>query len=639
MATFASIQFSSLFGRHLFGRHRRWLVICLGVLSTIAVIAFGSCSAFQSSALASPPNILIDQFGYRPGDQKVAVIQQANATEEDDPNLYQHLNDTFQVIDVEAPDAPVYTASAEIWADGKIHDQSGDRVAWFDFSTVQTPGNYAIQNTRTGETSAQFAIAPDVYQNVLKTATRMYYYQRSGFEKAPPYADPRWTDRAAFLGPGQDPEARFVDDKDNAALARDMRGGWFDAGDTNKYVTFAAQPLHLLLSAYSQNPDRWPDDFNIPESNNGIPDLLDEVRYELDWFQRMQDDDGGVFIKLGTLDHNAASTPGRDRRPRFYGPKCSSSTIDLASTFAHAAVVFRDFPELQSVAATLEQRSLQAWDWFNRHPIQTECDSQEIKAGDADRDPAVQMGGAILAAVYLSQLRDDPQFHTYIRDHYSETRPFDDSMGVLYASSVVDGLMTYLQSANAPADLKAQMEADFSTLFFDQLSPFFNDIVNLDPYRAYMPDGQYHWGSNAVKSNFGNINQAISAATNDTSAAQMYTNQALGYLHYLHGVNPLGIVYLTNMYDVGAEYSANEMFHAWLGDGIYKNAQTSRSGPAPGYVTGGPNNDYTGPAEGIAERPIMRAYLDRSDSELYMWEITEPSITYQAPYIRLLSRL
>ena len=182
MAIFASIQFSSLFGRHLFGSHRRWLVICLGVLSTIAVIAFSSCSAFQSSALASPPNILIDQFGYRPSDPKVAVIQQANATTEDDPNLYQHLNDTFQVIDVEAPDAPVYTASAEIWADGKIHDQSGDRVAWFDFSTVQTPGNYVIQNTRTGETSAQFAIAPDVYQNVLKTATRMYYYQRSGFQ-------------------------------------------------------------------------------------------------------------------------------------------------------------------------------------------------------------------------------------------------------------------------------------------------------------------------------------------------------------------------------------------------------------------------------------------------------------------------
>ena len=76
-----------------------------------------------------------------------------------------------------------------------------------------------------------------------------------------------------------------------------MRGGWFDAGDTNKYVTFASHPLHQLLSAYTQNPAVWTDDFNIPESNNGVPDLLDEIRFELDWFQRMQDNDGGVFYQ------------------------------------------------------------------------------------------------------------------------------------------------------------------------------------------------------------------------------------------------------------------------------------------------------------------------------------------------------
>jgi hypothetical protein len=50
-----------------------------------------------------------------------------------------------------------------------------------------------------------------------------------------------------------------------------MRGGWFDAGDTNKYVTFAEDPVHQLLHAYSQNPDVWTDNFNIPESGNAFP--------------------------------------------------------------------------------------------------------------------------------------------------------------------------------------------------------------------------------------------------------------------------------------------------------------------------------------------------------------------------------
>lgn len=608
-------------------------------LSMLFVIVFGGCGAFQSSSLPSPPNILVDQFGYRPGDAKVAIIQQANATLDDDPSLYAHLTDTFQVVSLDNLNEPIYVGKAELWEAGKIHDQSGDRAAWFDFSAVQTPGAYVIQNTRTGESSAQFAIADDVYRDVLMAATRMYYYQRSGFAKQPPYADPRWADQAAYLGPGQDTEARFVNDKENAARSRDMRGGWFDAGDTNKYVTFAAQPIHQLLNAYTQNPAVWTDDFNIPESNNGIPDILDEIRYELEWFQRMQDDDGGVFIKLGAIDFNDVSPSSQDRRPRFYAPKCSSATIDLASTFAHAAVVFRDFPELHPLASALERQSLKAWTWFNRHPIQTECDTQEVKSGDADREVLTQSGAAILAAVYLSELQDDPQFDHYVRDHFLETRPFNDALGAVYASSVIDGLNAYSQSETAPVEIKTAVRTAIAQLFSEQLPPFFEHSLTLDPYRAFMPDSQYHWGSNAVKGRLGHVNQVLSISTSDVPKSQKHIEQALGYLHYLHGVNPLGIVYLTNMYGAGAEYSANEMFHTWLGAGIYDNAQTSPSGPAPGYITGGPNKNYTGPAKGLSELPSMRAYLDRNDQELFMWEITEPSIAYQAPYIQLLSGL
>lgn len=618
-------------------RENRWILALLGSISAIAVVVFGGCGAYQYSLSNTPPLILVDQFGYRPNDAKVAVIHQPNATAEDEPERYRHLSDTFQVLSVDNPRAVVFEVAAHPWENGEIDDLSGDRVAWFDFSAVQEPGEYFIRNARTKEVSVPFAIAEDVYRDVLTTATRMYYYQRSGFEKQPPYADARWTDRPAFMGADQDTEARFVNDKDNASLARDLHGGWFDAGDTNKYVTFAAQPLHQLLTAYSHNPAVWTDDFNIPESDNSVPDLLDEIRYELEWFQRMQDDDGGVFIKVGTLDHNAASKPSRDQRPRFYAPKCSSSTVSVASTFAHASLVFADIPQLRSLADTLKGESLQAWEWFRNNPIQTECDSQEIKAGDADRTPTEQTELAVLAAVYLSELTSDSQFSDYIREHFRETRPFSDSVGVLYGSAIVDALLFYSESEMALPDLKQEITAALSQLFFDQLPPLFNDTLSRAPYRAFMPENQYHWGSNAVKSNFGNINYALHSFANGEQIAQMYLDQALGYLHYLHGVNPLGIVYLTNMYDYEAEFSANEMFHEWFGGGIYDNAKTSPSGPAPGYLTGGPNGSYTGPAEELADLPPMRAYLDKNDSDLFTWELSEPSITYQAPYLQLLS--
>ncbi len=81
--------------------------------------------------------------------------------------------------------------------------------------------------------------------------------------------------------------------------ARDLRGGWFDAGDTNKYVNNAGQTLHQLLAAYRERPEIWTDDLNIPESGNGRPDLIDEIIWELDWLKRMQQADGGVLIKVG----------------------------------------------------------------------------------------------------------------------------------------------------------------------------------------------------------------------------------------------------------------------------------------------------------------------------------------------------
>src|SRR5678815_1935566 len=107
------------------------------------------------------------------------------------------------------------------------------------------------------------------------------------------------------MGPGQDSEARSVKDRNNAKTARDLSGGWWDAGDTNKYVTFAQPVIHQLLTAYSERPKTFSDDFGIPESGNGLPDILDELKVELDWLRRMQPSDlnGGVLLKVGNVEH------------------------------------------------------------------------------------------------------------------------------------------------------------------------------------------------------------------------------------------------------------------------------------------------------------------------------------------------
>lgn len=597
-----------------------------GVAGAILIaISAASCSGGSQTPEAKESQVLVDQFGYRPEDPKVAVV----IGHPDGSQPYELKNvETDQVIDVITPVK---------WGNGAVHSQSGERAWWVDFSSIEEPGSYVLVR-EDGETrSAEFDIRADVYKDVLIAATKMFFYQRSGFAKQEPYADARWTDDAAYVGPGQDTEARFVNDKLNPASARDMRGGWFDAGDTNKYVTYALQPIHQLLTAYGQNPEIWTDDFNIPESDNGVPDLLDEIKFELDWLMRMQDADGGAFIKLGTLDYDFTSPiPSKDTRPRYYGPKCSSATIAIASMFAHAAWEMQSVPELSDYATDLKLRAESAWNWYQNNPVSEDCDTGEIKSGDADMTADTQSGTAVSAAAYLFAVTGENRYSDYVAENLSAAQPYKDGAWSRYEPWQGDALIFYSQLPSADSLLKDQILLDLEQTTVDNPEAYGNDD-DLDPFRSYMPDDQYHWGSNMIKANYGSMNYDPILLGLNIAEWFDYTDRAAGALHYLHGVNPFGMVYLTNMYEYGAENSANEMYHQWFGQGEYLNALTSKKGPAPGFLTGGPNQNYSGD-EAIAAGPPMKAYVDSAGTEIPSWEITEPAIYYQAAYIKLLSR-
>jgi hypothetical protein len=178
----------------------------------------------------------------------------------------------------------------------------------------------------------------------------------------------------------------------------------------------------------------------------------------------------------------------------------------------------------------------------------------------------------------------------------------------------------------------------------------------LDLYRAFMRTDSYHWGSNNPRASFGNTNyDLVQYRLVDAASRPSVEERAAGLLHSFHGVNPMQLVYLTNMYADGADASADEAYHTWFRDKDprWDNARTSELGPAPGYVTGGPNKDYCKdqkPDEHacakspVRQQPPEKAYFDLNTSwdppNPYdkSWEITEPAIYYQASYVRLLSK-
>lgn len=617
--------------------NRLWIGSLFAIASIFTVL-LPSDAIWQSRAdrtSKKPASIKVDQFGYRPQDRKVAVII--------DPQFGFNQGDAvnpgkiYQVVDAKTGKV-VFSGTITAWNQGKTQPNSGDRGWWFDFSGVKKSGSYYIRqrqnNPQQDLRSYTFEIANNVYQKPLQAAMRTFFYQRLGFAKKPPYADPRWQDDAAFLGANQDTEARSVLTNDHP---RDMRGGWQDAGDTNKYVTFAQPAVHQLLTAYRDNPQAFTDDFNIPESGNGIPDLIDEVKFEMDWLKRMQDRDGGVFIKLGTRDYKHAKKPSLDRRPRFYGPKCSSATISAASMYAHGAIVFSQFKPLQQYAQDLENRAIQAWKWYQANPKRNDCDNGEIKSGDADRTIEQQKQESVVAAIYLFALTGQPEYSRQVKENIYSTRPWWDRNWSCYDPDRGDALLFYSRLPNADRSTRDLIIKRLKALATGK-GHNFGFHPDRDLYQAYIADKAYHWGSNMVRANCGNQNLDVIADNIHPGHDSFYRNQALGILHYFHGVNPFSVVYLSNMYQYGAENSLNEIYHEWFGDrSDYDNALTSKYGPAPGYLPGGPNKNYNGNATPPKGQPPQKSYRDFNSIPDKSWQISEPAIYYQAAYIKLIS--
>lgn len=586
--------------------------------------------------------IHVDQFGYLPEADKVAVLSTPevgfNAGESYDfPTQLELRNATT--------DAVVFSGAPTIWNSGAVHGQSGDKGYWFDFSSYTTPGTYYLYDAENDERSAEFVISDEVYNEVFRAAGRMFYYNRCNSTKVLPYAEANWTDGMSFTNALQDANCRYINDPNNASLEKDLTGGWFDAGDYNKYVTFASAPLHNLLWAYKENPDVFGDDWDIPESGNGIPDIIDEIKWELDWMLKMNNADGTTHIKMGSQNYaeNVASPPSANTDQRFYGPTCTSASIAAAGVFAHAAKVLADFPAYSSYVTLLETRAVASWNYvlplLNSDQLEENCDDISIVAGDADRDAAEQREEAITAAIHLFDLTGTDSYHTYVVSNAGTTEPLQTNFWSGYKMPLNDALLHYTTLNNSDATLKSTILTSITTTSSNNWNDFFGFSAD-DLYRAFMPDWAYHWGSNLPKAGFGVLNTLLVNYGINTGSHADYTKKMAEQLHYFHGVNPMGLVYLSNMYDLGGDRCVNEIYHTWFANGTdYDHSLNSLYGPAPGYVSGGANANFTVTTlTPPAGQPDQKSYLDFNDNfPMNSWEISEPAIYYQAFYLRLLA--
>lgn len=608
-----------------------------------------SCGAAVAAPSATVPWLKVDQFGYLPSMQKVAVVvdPQAgfNAAEAFAPGTG---SGQYQIRRW-ADDVVVHTGTLQAWKSGATHAQSGDRGWHYDFSALTAAGSYYVWDSARQVGSGRFEIGAGAYDAVLRQAVRMFYMQRLNHAKVAPYVDARWADAAAYERAGQDRSATSRWAKGNATTARDLSGGWMDAGDTNKYVTFAQSAVLQLLDAYRMSPAVFRDDLGIPESGNGLPDLLDELKWELDFLRRMQDASGtkGLFLKVGVDNYNDVSPPSADARPRYYLPECTSATLAGAAMFGASHVVYRGFASQAAYAADLLARAEAAWarakvTTSGFTSFQTSCDDGDIKAGDADVDAQGQLESSVLAAIALHEATGKAEYRAHVEANYARVRPYSLWWWGPYWAPMQVALLRHAGqpgvSATVASNLRSQKAAQNGVV---SLTDFNGGSNGTDLYRAHLADAEFNWGHDMTRSNAGLINLDFEAFRLNTGSAALYRQIAEQHLHWLHGANPLGLVMLSNMGAWGAESSLTEIYHTWFANGtVWDSTKTSARGPAPGYLAGGPNRTYTGSVAGVSSQPPQKAYKDWNTGwPENSWELTEPAIYYQAAYVQLLARL
>jgi hypothetical protein len=312
-----------------------------------------------------------------------------------------------------------------------------------------------------------------------------------------------------------------------------------------------------------------------------------------------------------------------------------------------AAIVYQaaGFSELEEYADTLRARALAAWNWLETNPGYSYYNNNGFNSANPELSEYGQFSAQVGAAVALFALTGEEKFKNYVDANYANIQPMLWTSWYPYESTIQDLLLFYAHLPGISATVSNTIKSSFIASMANSQQLMDAILNKRGGYRAYLYEDENGWGSNRTRCNMGNLFFHMVHYSLDLDPAQ-YRDAAIGHLNFIHGTNPISVTMLTNMSSFGAENSADEIYHAWFAHGTdYDNASTSLYGPPPGYLTGGfnkyfaPDPSYGGNISPPQNQPPLKSYKDWNTSwPENSWEVTEPSISYQAAYLRLLSR-
>jgi len=550
------------------------------------------------------------------------------------PNLGKHA--TFKAKTRDSLPWKLLNADEQVVAEGETivygdDRASGDLVHIVDFSSYTTPGNdYRLRVEAPDEPpekvlSFPFDIRKDLYSQMKHDAVHFFYHQRSGTPIAMPYArEQRWT-----RGPGttQDSNVECLPDLD-CGFTMDASGGWYDAGDHGKYVVNGGISVWTLLNWYerAQYLGKGTSAFKdgslpIPEAGNGVNDLLDEVRWELEFEMRMQIGDdkpkwpGMVFHKLhenkwSPLPHNPANATVQ----RFLHRPSTAATLNLAANAAQCARIWKDldaaFAKKCLVAAE------RAWEAAQQYPDMLAPGSDNV--GGGPYDDLTLHDEYYWAAVELYLTTKKQPYADFAKKSQDFLKV---SAGAQSAFNwqLVQVLGT-MSIATVPGFDSATVEEARRNLI--AAADAYAASVAKEGYRTPLPStggNTYPWGSNSGLLN----DMMILGLAYDFTKNGKYRQGVADGMDYLLGRNPMSKSYVTGYGEVPLQ---NPHHRFWCNQ-----MDPTTPSPPPGIVSGGPNSALQDPyaqAQGLPGCPPMKCYVDHIES----WSTNELAINWNAPF-------